>query len=90
MQLKPSTEQALYKWLGPDTWHTSNDFDMNRFYDFVDQYQKDYGFTIDEAALREVIERKVKAGVNEHIREIIREHISLAYRILDFLKHTGR
>ena len=90
MKLKLSTEEALYKWLGSDTWHTSNDFDMNRFYDFVDQYQKDHGFTIDEASLREVIERKVKAGVNEQIRKIIHEHISLAYRILDFLKHTGR
>ena len=90
MPLKPDTDVALDAWAGPNTWYTDHDLDMNRWYDFVNQYQKDHGFTIDEAGLREVIERKVEGSVNEQLREIIRDRIGLAYNILDFLKHTGR
>lgn len=90
MQFKPDTEKALNNWLKPDTWYTLDLVDMNRFYDFVDQYQKDHGFTIDEAALRETIERKVKAGNDEDMKEIIREYVNIAYKILEFLKQTGR
>jgi hypothetical protein len=90
MELKPDTEAALDAWVGPNTWYTDHSLDMDRWYDFVDQYQKDYGFTIDEADLREIIEGKVKGGVNDQLRQIIRDRISLAYNILDFLKHTKR
>lgn len=76
--------------MGPSTWYTDHDSDMNRWYDFVNQYQKDHGFTIDESGLREVIERKVRGAVSDQLRAIIRDRISLACKILDFLKHTGR
>lgn len=90
MRLKPESERKLNAWLGPNTWQTGHDSDMDRWYDFVNQYQRDHGYTIDEAALRELIEHKVDGGVNEDLRELIRKRISLAYRILDFLKRTGR
>ena len=95
MQLKPNTGKTLDAWLGPDTWHTKNDYDMNHWYAFVDQYQRDHGFTIDEVALRELIERKLtkKTGKrfdDEYFRNLFHERISLAYNILDFLKYTGR
>ena len=89
MNLSPKTEEKLEAWIGPSTWHTNHPSDMDRWYDFVDQYQRDHGYTIDEVALREHIERKIGGGVNKSLRNIIREQISLAYHILDFLKRTG-
>ncbi len=88
--LSEATESKLQTWAGPNTWHTPHDLDMGRWYDFVDQYQRDHGYTIDEAALREHIENELEGSVNEDLRDIIRQRISLAYSILDFLKHTGR
>ena len=95
MQLKPKTEKTLDVWLGLSTWYTNNATNMNHWYGFVDQYQREHGFTIDEAALREIIEHKLtkiegKRFDNDHFRNVIRERISLAVKILDFLKHTGR
>jgi hypothetical protein len=88
--LSKAAEAKLSAWVGPTTWHASHDYDMDRWYDFVDQYQRDHGYTIDEAALREHIEQQVEGGVNDHLRDIIRARISLAYNILDFLKRTKR
>jgi hypothetical protein len=92
MELKASTSEALNRWLGPATWYKRHPFDMRRFYDFVDQYQKDHGYEIDESALREEIEHRVSrtGSVNEDLRDTIRSRISLAYNILDFLERTGR
>lgn len=90
MILKPTTERALGVWLGPDTWHTNHDLDLNRFYNFVDQYQKDHGYTIDESSLQEIFEREAGGNVGEPLQEVIRARISLANNILDFLKRTGR
>lgn len=90
MILKPTTKDALDAWIGPSTWATRDDRDMNRFYDFVSQYQKDHGYTIDESGLLEIIEQKLGGEPSTEEQETIRERISLAYNILDFLKHTGR
>ncbi len=95
MQLKPNTEKALDTWLNADTWYTYDRDDMNRWYDFVDQYEREHDFKIDEDVLREIIERKLteiagKCFDNEPLRNTIQEQISLAYNILDFLKHTER
>jgi len=49
-----------------------------------------HNLTIDEASLRAHIEHKVKGDVDDHLREIICQRISLAYNILDFLKRIGR
>ena len=90
MELQPETQKALKAWIETETWHSGHDADMDRFYDFVDQYQKDHGFTIDEPSLRETINRIATGGGDEKVRKMIREYIELAYRILDFLKRTRR
>ena len=90
MTLSAKSQEALDAWAKKSTWNTSDDSDMNRWYDFVDQYQKDHGNTIDEASLRELIEKTVDDDMGEDLRTIIRDRISLAYSILDFLKHTNR
>lgn len=95
MQLKPNTQKALDAWLGSSNWYTKDLRDMNRWHHFVDQYQREHGFTIDEGSLRENIEAKLtkidgKRFENEPLRNEIRERISLACNILEFLERTGR
>lgn len=90
------TEKKLNYWLSRDTWHTMHPGDMIYWYDFVDQYQKDHGYALDEAALREYIERKISLGYNmsdevtNDFRDKIIRYVSIAYYILQFLEHTGR
>lgn len=93
MHLKPDTEAALDRWVGPSTWDSGHHEDMRRFYEFVSQYQKDHGFVIQESDLRDEIKSKVKAKghpVGTHQENLIDDLVSLAYKILDFLKATGR
>jgi hypothetical protein len=93
MQLGLRSDEALTRWLNAGTWHTNSDFDLNRWFDFVNEYNREHGYVIDEPALREEIEHRVtrRGGtVGEELRNIIRDQIDLAYSILDFLKHTGR
>ncbi len=90
MILSTSTQEKLDAWIAPKTWHTKHDLDMKRWYEFVDQYQKDHGFVIDEDMLSEHIAERADCTMNDDLKEIISRRISLAYNILDFLKHTGR
>jgi len=93
MQLKPDTEAALNDWLGTSTWDSKHRLDMERFYKFVDQYRRDHGFGIDEQDLRDRIKAAVKAKghrVGRQQEVMIQDLVSLAYRILAFLKATGR
>ncbi|MBU4287806.1 MAG: hypothetical protein KKI12_06495 [Proteobacteria bacterium] len=90
MKLSSETEKKLDAWVKVDTWHTNHKLDMDRWYDFVNQYQKDHGYSVDESALREIIEKKVEGNVNDLLREEIRTRISLACNILGFLNRTGR
>jgi hypothetical protein len=95
MQLSPETSKALDAWLGPETWDSvpKHHYDMERFYRFVDQYQKDHGFSLDEDALRTEIKSRVKAkgrAFGNHQEELVEELINWAYAILDFLKVTRR
>jgi len=92
MSLKPNTQKALDHWLVP-TWDTGHQRDERRFYEFLSQYQQDHGFSINESELRKEIERAVKAKqllFGKHQEDIVHDHVSLAYKILDFLKATGR
>ena len=91
MKLSEAAEKALDGWMRVETGHVLHDSDMDKFYKFVDQYKKDHGDAIDEDLLREKIEAKVGGVASESpAQDIIRERISLAYSILDFLKCTGR
>lgn len=89
MKLHPEAEKALEGWLGDATWHTSHPRDMNRWFEFVNVYQRHHGFTIDEAQLQELIEVK-GAVADDWLKEVISDRITLAYYILDFLQHTKR
>ncbi len=88
MELKADVSEALDEWLKIDTWHTSHPLDMNRFYGFVDQYAKHHGYSLNESELAEEIQSRHK--VNELLMQTVRDHISLMYNILDFLKATSR
>ena len=90
MILQPETSRALGNWLGPDTWHTDHHTDWDRWYDFVDQYQREHGNTIDEVALRDHIAHEAKCDGDEEFAQIIAQRISVMYRILDFLARTDR
>ena len=90
MHMSDATRSKLQAWAGMGTWHTSHALDMERWYDFVDQYQRDHGNTFDEVALREQIEHTVEVSINEDLRKIIRDHLSIACHILDFLRRSGR
>jgi hypothetical protein len=93
MKLKPKSDETLERWLHLDTFFKRDLRDMNRFYDFVDVYQREHGYCIDEVALREEIETRVTrygGSVSEELRDIIRDRISLAIDILDFIKRTRR
>lgn len=87
--LKPESEAKLKAWLAPGTWHTTHDSDMDRWYDFVSEYQRDHGYTIDEPILQEHITHQ-SGATSDELLDIIRNRISLAYNILDFLKRTRR
>jgi hypothetical protein len=90
MDLRPESSKALTKWLGPSTRHSEHHTDWNHWYDFVNQYQREHGNSLDEAALREHIARQVGWDGDEQISQIIGKRISTMYRILDFLARTQR
>lgn len=89
MTLSANAERLLNSWLS-DTWHTSNDLDMNRFYQFVGQYAADHGHVLDESALLQKIIGILGIVDRPHLVEIAQERITLMCNILDFLKATGR
>ncbi len=90
VRLKLYTEEALDSWVVPLTWYTSHPAEIDRFYDFVDQYQKDHGYSLNKAGLREIIEKKIDGGVSNELREIIDQRLDTAGKILAFLKRAKR
>jgi len=90
MQLNPESSKALDQWLAASTWYKSNDSDIEKFYNFVNQYQKESGYDIEEKNLEEEIASRAEVEGNDAMMPIIRERVSLAISILEFLKQTGR
>ena len=91
MNMSENCNKKLKQWVGCDTWHTSHDLDMNRFYEFVDAYIKDNGLAIsDESILAETIAHQANIKTTDLRFETIQERVSLMYSIIDFLKATGR
>lgn len=68
MNLKSDTEKALETWLLTSTWDSGHPLDWDRFYKFVDQYQKDHGFSIDEPALRDIMKSADKRTAYDRIK----------------------
>lgn len=75
-------------WLKANTWHTNDLGDMNRWYDFVDRYQRDHGHRLDETAVLRSIEEELGGLESEYLQSAARERISLAVNILEFLERT--
>ena len=90
MQLNPNSSKALDQWLAAPTWYRSEYSDMEKFYNFVNQYQKESGYDIEEKNLEEEIASRAEVEGNDAMMPIIRERVSLAISILEFLKQTGR
>lgn len=88
--LSGSTEEKLHVWLASPTWHTCHAKDMARWFDFIDQYQRDHGYSLDAAGLQEKIETLAALDRTPATEDVIRQRISLADCILDFLDRTGR
>ena len=90
--MKIETEDVLRKFLQIDTWYTGHPLDMNRWYNFVNTYSQNEGFTIDETSLKEKMLHmlNLQPEQSEYHDTSIITLISLAYNILDFLKHTNR
>ena len=90
MSLNPTTESALKAWVRVATWRTDHTEDMRRFYDFVNQYEKDHGSSIDESGLQTIIKQNATGPIGDPQIVLIRKRVTLAIDILDFLKRTGR
>lgn len=93
MILSEKAARKLEVWAGSETWHTSHDRDMDRFYMFVDQYATDHGFIInDESVLQEQIASITNTPLEDEnpLKQLIRDRVSLMCNILDFLKAAGR
>lgn len=100
MNITGECKEKLQQWVGGETWHTGDVFDMKRFYLFIDAYIKANGYHIsNESMLAETIARE--ADVETITREdgidnitplfrIIKDRVSLMHDILDFLKATNR
>lgn len=88
MQLKPDTEKALNAWLGSATWWTNKPLDMARFYDFVDQYLLDHGFSLEIAGLWKLICERTNHSASEVgnglLDEVIQNRVALATTILTY------
>jgi hypothetical protein len=89
MELSPKSSEALNKWLALGTWHTGHPSDMRRFYEFIDHYQKEHGYSLNEQALQEEIAMRANVQGNEMAPKI-RDYVSLAFSVLEFLKQTNR
>lgn len=89
MALTEPTQQKLIDWVGISTWSSGNPHDEERFYDFVYQYYKDHGASIDESSLQQVIKNQLKKcdTVIANVDEEVREYVSLAVNLCRFLKH---
>lgn len=93
MNLSNDCKEKLNQWVQTDTWHSNHVLDLHRFFQFVDQYQKDHGYHVnDEAILAETIASIANVTVGSHspLFDTIRERVSLMVDILDFLRVTNR
>lgn len=100
MKLNINTEKALKIWICTPTWNSNHPNDMDRFFNFVNEYSKNEGLSINEQLLREKIADICEIPKDQRIIDIYADHdnlytiinnkISLMYSILDFLKSTGR
>jgi len=87
MNLSEDTLKKLNQWIKSETWHSNHDLDTQRFYGFIDAYEKENGPQIsDEAILTEKIATQGGIDTSSLLFDVIRERVSIMYTILDFVK----
>ena len=96
LDLNPSTQAALDAWLiSISNWREIDPMIEERFFEFVNQYQREHGFSIDKQELVEQLNRAAlardqsKIGL-EPIEVFFGYYVDVAITILDFLRVTGR
>ena len=91
MELHPESQDKLSQWIKARTWNTDDLGDMNRWYAFVDAYQREHGYTIPMSALRDHIGDMIDLGgdLDERLWRVIWRRIGLAQDILEFLEYTA-
>jgi hypothetical protein len=92
MPLSEECQIRIKNWLDghPASDHT---LDWDRWYDFVDQYSKDHGCSLNESEVREFIHKaeiERNGNVGDVFSEMINTHISHALHILYFLDYAKR
>ena len=95
MKLGQKSTEALRAWIGPKTWDTSHPCDWERWYEFVNAYSQEHGYSFDECDLREqIVKCRQEFGEdishNEQLLNVVKKRISVAGYILDFLNKTKR
>ena len=91
VKITKEVESAILNWVGVSTWDSNHDLDMNRFYDFVDIFQKENGNHIsDVGILAETIASLAKVNTTSESFSTIKSRISTMCNILDFLRVTER
>nr|WP_158651843.1 hypothetical protein [Marinobacterium profundum] len=91
MNLSEDVLKKLNQWIKSETWHSDHDLDAERFYGFIDAYEKENGPHIsDEAILAETIAIQGGIDTSSQLFDVILERVSLMYTILDFVKFTHR
>lgn len=91
MKFHPDVENALHRFLSAPTWFKGNEEDVNRWYEFVDAYERKHGCDLVDAELRrELVSRVTVKGraLHEHLEGAISQRVDDAVAILGFLKHT--
>ena len=86
-------EKALDHWISPSMWDSSHHTDEAKFFQFVSQYQKDHGFSVDEDVMRDTIKQVVMAKghpFGQPQADFVHKRVALARNVLDFLSATGR
>jgi hypothetical protein len=91
MAWSEQTNEALRRWLAPETWHTSHHLDDARFSVFVASVWNDEHSIWDETLAREKIREKATELHLEHshmAKDVADRRVSEGTAILDFLSHV--
>jgi hypothetical protein len=89
--LSKEAAKALRTWVRVPTWHKPNDFDYERFYEFIHALSVSHEGMINEAEVHQEILRAVKKAhpKKNHApdEEYIRERMRVGVRIIDYLRY---
>jgi hypothetical protein len=91
MAWSQQTEEALHRWLAPETWYKGHPIDDARFSVFVASVWNDAHKVWDEVRTREIIRNKaieLHPGCDDLANEVAERRVSQGTGILDFFSHV--